>query len=219
MRIPLAVPLPVVGGSRPVTPQGLQLLTEFGDGVWGQEQERVEIVSVGIGFSLRDRFEFNVSGYEPTRNDPENASTIGVRGKIRLGDFMEGGASAGIHVAHMTAERQLFGVQDERMTAWDLALPLTFYPVGGQVMDHRWSVYVAPRLVFQTFEDRMTRETTNGTLAAALLGVAARWPYFALTGEINLAHTPSMSLGNTPFQGGWILLPMVSGNVILPIGD
>ncbi len=54
-RLPLAVPLPAVSGSRPATPQGLWAFAEFGDGVWGQEQERVEMAGVGVGFSLRDR--------------------------------------------------------------------------------------------------------------------------------------------------------------------
>ena len=66
MRLPLAVPLAAVGGSRSATPQGLWALAEFGDGVWGQEQERVEVYGVGVGFAMRDRFEFNVSGYQPT---------------------------------------------------------------------------------------------------------------------------------------------------------
>ena len=217
MRIPLAVPLSAVGGSRPATPQGLQLFAEFGDGVWGQEQERVELLGVGVGFALRDRFELSVSGYGPTRADPGAATTVEVRGKIRIGDFMGGRASVGIHVASMTAQRERFGVQDERLTAWDIALPLTYYPAGDQFIDHRWGVYVAPRLVFQNFEDRLAGEAINGTLAAALLGVVARWRHVALTGEMNIARTPGISFGNTPSPGGWILLPMASVSVILPV--
>jgi len=219
VRIPLAVPLPAVGGSRPATPQGLQLIAEFGDGVWGQEQERVEIAGAGFSFSLRDRIEFGFSSYVPTRTvqDQTGDVTTGVHGKIRLGDFREGRASVGIHVAGMTSERQQGGLQDERMTAWDIALPLTFYPWGEQFVDHRWGVYAAPRLVFQTFEDRLVSETMKGTLAAGLLGVAARWRHFALTGELNFARTPDM--GSTAFESGWILLPMLSARGLIPIGD
>ena len=65
----------------------------------------------------------------------------------------------------------------------------------------------------------MTLTTSSGTLAAALLGVVARWRHVAVTGEMNLAHTPSMRFGNTTFQGRWILLPMASVSGILPIGD
>ncbi len=220
-RIPLPVPFSAVGGSRPATPQGVRAFGEFGDGVWGQEQERAEIFGGGVGFALRDRIEFSVSGYEPTPEVPDNATTIIVRGKIRLGDFMGGRASVGIHVAHMTADRETGSVQDERLTAWDVALPVTIYPAALQFAgaEHRWGVYAAPRLVFQTFEDRLAGETTKGTLAAGLLGVVARWKYVAVRGEMNLAHTPSMGFGNTTFQGGWILLPMASVSLFLPIGD
>ena len=36
---------------------------------------------------------------------------------------------------------------------------------------------------------------------------------------MNLAHTPSISFGNTTPQSGWIVLPMASVSVMLPIGD
>ena len=52
VRVPLAVPLPAVGGSRPATPQGLQFIGEFGDGLWGQEQERAEMAGGGVGFAM-----------------------------------------------------------------------------------------------------------------------------------------------------------------------
>jgi hypothetical protein len=219
----LAVPLTSVGGSRPATPQGLRLIGEFGDGVWGQEQERVELAGGGLGLSAADRIEFSVSGYAPTRQvQSQNANpTLAVRGKVRLGDFFGGRTSIGLHVARLSATRQRGSVQNERMTAWDVALPMTFYPVGSQFAgaDYRWGVYVAPRLVFQSFEDRLTRETTSGTLAAGLLGVVARWRHVTLTGELNFAHAPSMTFGNTTSQGGWGLLPMASVSVILPIGN
>ncbi len=107
------------------------------------------------------------------------------------------------------------------MTAWDVALPVTVYPFDLQFADadYRWGVYAAPRLVFQTFEDRMTGLTTKGTMAAALLGGVARWRHFAVTGELNFAHTPTTTFGNTTFPGGWLLLPMVSVRGIVPLGD
>ncbi len=222
VRIPLAVPLPAVGGSRPATPQGLQLIAEFGDGVWGQEQERVEIAGAGFGFSLRDRIEFGFSSYVPTRTVQNQTGdvTTGVRGKVRLGDFREGRASVGLHIAVLTSERQGGALQqDERLSAWDISLPLEIYPWGEQFVDRRWGLYAAPRLVFQTFEDRITSESAKGTLAAALLGAAARWRYVAVTGELNFARTPTMSFGGTTFQGGWLLLPMLSVRGMLPIGD
>lgn len=226
VRVPLAVPLATVGGSRPATPQGLQLIGEFGDGVWGQEQERAEISGGGVGFAIGDRIEFSTSGYASARtvrdslgNEHVGELITGVRGKIRLGDLFGGRASLGIHIAHVSSQRNLFDVQDERLTAWDVALPLEVYRVDPLGADYRLGMYVAPRLVSQTFEDRSTGEITRGTLKAALVGVAARWRHFAITGEINIAHTPTMTFSNRTFPGGWILLPMGSVRGILPIGE
>ena len=36
VRIPLPVPLPAVAGATPTVPQGLELIGDLGDGVWGQ---------------------------------------------------------------------------------------------------------------------------------------------------------------------------------------
>ncbi len=218
VRIPLPVPLPSVGGSRPATPPGLHLAIEFGDGVWGQEQERVEMAGVGVGFSLWDRIEFSVSGYGATRSvqSQSSATTTGVRGKVRLADFSGGRASVGLHITRMTSQRLEGSLQNERMTAWDFALPVTFYPFGEQFVDQRWGVYAAPRLVFQTFEDRLAIRTTKGTLAGGLLGVVARWRYFALTGELNFVRTPDMG---GAFESGWLVLPMLSARGMIPIGD
>ena len=202
-------------------PQGLQLFGDFGDGVWGQEQERVEVGGGGVGFALLDRVEFTVSGYGTTSDADDAPTTVVARSKVRLGDFMGGRASVGIHVAYMSANRASGSVQDDWLNAWDVALPVTIYPDALQFAgpENRWGVYAAPRLIFQTFEDRVARETTKGTAAAGLLGAVARWKYVAVRGELNVAHTASLSLGNTTTQGGWILLPLISLSVILPIGD
>jgi len=226
VRVPLAVPLPAVGGSRPASPTSLQLIGEFGDGLWGQEQERAEMVGGAIGFSLEDRVELSAAAYETSRkvgtdsHDSEyGETTTGVRGKIRIGDFREGRASLALHIAYMGAERARSDVQDERLTALDIALPVELYRSGPVVTDTRFGLYAAPRLVFQTFEDRLGRETTKGTMAAALVGVVARWRWFATMGELNFARTPTMSFSDATFPGGWILLPMMSVRGIIPLGD
>ena len=218
-RIPLPVPLPTVGGSRPAAAQGLQLIGEFGDGVWGQAQERVELSGVGLAFSLLDRVEFGFVDHSPRHGEAPNVSTLGFRGKIRVGDFAADRVSIGIHVARMSSQRISGTLQDERMSAWDIALPVTVYPASGQLTDYRWGVYAAPRLIFQTFDDRMTRETTKGTMAAVLLGLSARWRYLAMTGEMNFSHAPNMTFGGTTLPGRWIVLPMARVSAIFPIGD
>jgi len=226
VRVPLAVPLPSVGGARPATPQGLELLGAFGDGVWGQEQERAEMFGGGLGFALRDRFELGVVSYRSTREVTDSYGgrdrgepTGGVRGKLRFGDFPGDRISIGVHAAFMGSSRQRSEVQDERLTAWDVALPVEFYPGGDGFVDYRWGVYAGPRLVSQRFEDRLSGVTSEGTLAAALLGVAGRWRHFSAAGELNVAHATPMSVGGASASGGWLLLPMIGVRLILPLGD
>jgi hypothetical protein len=225
VRVPLAVPLPSVGGTRPATPQGIEFLGEFGDGVWGQEQERAEMAGGGIGFALQERVEVTTSTYTSTRSvrtesgdDHTGESTSGFRGKMRIFD-LGARASLGVHVGHMSAQRDRTDVQNDELTAWDIALPLEFYPKGRTFADYRLGLYIAPRLVAQRFEDRLTRESTKGRMVAALAGVAARWRYVALTGELNFARTPTMEFRDVTFPGGWILLPMGGIRGMIPIGD
>ena len=226
VRVPLAVPLPAVGGSRPATPQGLQLIGAFGDGVWGQEQQRAEMAGGGFGFAAGDRFEFSALAYGSTR-EVRNANgssdygepTFAARGKIRLHDFGGGMASIGVHTAVLGSQRWRYDVQDDLLLAWDVALPLEFHPLGGPSPDHRLGLYVAPRFVFQTLEDRARRVTAKGTMAGGLLGLAARWRYVALSGELNFAKTPTMSYVGTTFPGGWLALPMAGVSVIIPLGN
>ena len=226
VRVPLAVPLPAVGGSRPATSQGLQLIGAFGDGVWGQEQQRAEMAGGGLGFAAGDRFEFSALAYGSTR-EVRNANgssdygepTFAARGKIRLTDFWGGKASLGIHTAVLGSQRSRYDVQDDFLHAWDVALPLEFYPLGRQSPDHRLGVYAAPRFVFQALDDRLRGVSTNGTMAGGLLGLTARWRHVALSGELNLAKTPTMSYVGTTFPGGWLALPMAGVSVIIPLGN
>lgn len=226
VRIPLAVPLPAVGGARPATPQGLELFGNFGDGVWGQEQERAEMIGSGIALAVRDRVELSASAYQSTRavQDQYGVSERGEAtnaggGKIRLADW--GSAkrgSVGIHVGFMESTRVDGDVQDEHFSAWDVAVPVEYYPLLSEgVVDRRWSVYAAPRLIIQTFDDRLADVTDKGTLAAGLLGTAARWRHFSVAGELNIAHTTPLG-APTGVGGDWLVLPAISFRGMIPLG-
>lgn len=225
VRVPLAVPLAPLGGSRPAGPQGIHVGAEFGDGVWGQEQERAEMAGGVVGFSARDRAEVLVTAHGPTRAVYDSGgdahtgeATAGFRVKARLGDFRGGRASAGVHLAALTAARERSDTQDERLSAVDIAFPVEFYPVGGPLVDYRFGIFAAPRLTFQTFEDRLARETTRGTMVTGVVGVVGRWRYFAVSGELNFARTPTMTFNDVTFESGLIMLPVLGVRGIIPIG-
>jgi hypothetical protein len=180
----------------------------------------------GLGFAAGDRFEFSASAYGSTRKvrdangDVDHGEpTFAGRGKIRLHDFAGGKASIGVHTALLESQRLRVDVQGDVLRAWDIALPLEFYPLGGSFPDHRLGLYVAPRFVFQTLDDRLRGVSTTGTMAGGLLGLTARWRYVALSGELNIAKTPTMSYVGTTFPGGWLALPMAGVSVIIPLGN
>lgn len=226
VRVPLAVPLAPVGGSRPASPQGIHFGAEFGDGVWGQEQERAEMAGGVVGFSARDRVEVLLTAHNATRTVYDSngdahggEATAGVRGKVRLGDFREGRASAGVHFAVMAAAREGGDRQDERLSAVDLAVPVEYYPIGGPLVDYRFGIFAAPRLTFQSFEDRLARETTRGTMVTGLVGLVGRWRYFCVSGELNLSRTPTMTFDDATFASGLHVLPVMGVRAVIPIGE
>lgn len=223
-RVPLAVPLPTVGGARPATPQGLELVASFGDGVWGQEQERAEMVGGGLALAVADRVEIAFSSHQSTREvttgtgDRHNGEpTVALRGKMRLGDLLTDRVSVAVHAAYMNSSRVSGDVQDEAMTAWDVAIPVEFYPGGRGFVDYRWSLYAGPRLVSQSFEDRLAGAESTGSLVALLIGGAARWRHFSLAGEVNFARTTPMIPGVPSADAGWIVLPVLGLRAMLPI--
>ena len=84
-----------------------------------------------IGFSAEDKLEISGSVYAATRTVQDSngdqhtgASTTGIQGKLRIGDFRDGRASWGVHVAHMTAERDRGDTQNESLSALDVAVPV-----------------------------------------------------------------------------------------------
>lgn len=225
VRVPLAVPLPAVGGARPAGPQGIHLLAEFGDGVWGQEQERAEMAGLGISVSFLDRGEATWSNYASTRqvrdstgNAHSGELTRSVLGKLRIWDFREGQVSVGVHVARMHGRRTQGRVQNEEITAWDVALPVELYRLPWNLGLDRMGVYAAPRVVLEAFYDRQTEITRAGTMMGGLAGISGRWRYVALAGELNVLNRPSIDYQGVPSGSGWILLPMGSVRFILPIG-
>lgn len=117
----------------------------------------------------------------------------------------------------MDAQRSVGDVQDERLTIFDLAVPVEFYPWGeAGSPDSRWGLYAAPRVVFQTLDDRLEQQSTDGSLIAGVLGVAGRWRFFAVTGELNLARAADMGIATTSGDD-WHLLPVAGVRVILPM--
>jgi hypothetical protein len=176
----------------------------------------------GVAVAVLDRLEVEGSISEPTRKvrDPEGREhraieTSGLGGKARVADLRPGRLSVGVRAMYSTADRHAGVVQDERLRAWDVAVPVELYPSGAGPGDYRWGLYAGPRLLVQSFEDlRRGEGGQNGTVYGLLFGSAIRLRYVALTLEANLARTASMLAGTS---SRWVLLPMFSGRAIIPL--
>lgn len=231
IRVPLPSPLSTVGGARPAVHQGFELVAEFGDGVWGQEQERAEMVGGGVGVALGGRVEVQYLDFSPTKkvvsdstgNDHAGESADHLKGKVLVKEFETQRLAVGIHLATSGADRRAGTVQDESLRSVDFALPVEFdwvrSPKGTRnsaVKD--LSVFAGPRIIHQRLDDNRTRESESGTLWGLNFGLRTRLSYISLIGELNLAWTPEMTLGGIRSQSGFIVLPMGGVRVLIPFG-
>jgi hypothetical protein len=232
VRVPLPTPLPTVGGARPIVGEGLQFLGEFGDGVWGQEQERAEMAGVGLGVSAKRRFEALYSAFHSTRKvrvESSGTKQSGsfahlLRGKLNVGEFQNSRLWVGLHLSRTWAARNRGTVQDEELRALDLAIPVEFRWLAREadprgVTAREIALYAGPRTVIQNIRDRATRERDRGAILAILLGAKARLGSVGLIGELNFAWTPAMELGSIRSDPGFIVLPMIGIRVLVPTGE
>lgn len=231
VRVPLPTPLSTVGGARPAVNQGFQFMAEFGDGVWGQEQERAEMAGGGVGGSVGGRLEFMLSSFVSTRkvrSDSTGERHVGsdadhYRGKFLIKEFEVPKLNLGIHLAFSESERRAGTVQYESIRSVDFAVPVEFdwissSPEARGTPVNEVSVYAGPRAVVQMIEDGNTRESDRGTLLGLLLGLKARYSFLSVVGEVNLARTPDMTLGGIRSDPGFILLPMLGLRILIPWG-
>jgi len=151
------------------------------------------------GFALGDRIELLGSSHSGTRSATDSfgtehhgESTGAFGGKIRLGDFLQGRGSVGVRFGTLVANRQASDVQDERLTAFDLAFPVEFYPSTTDSVDHQVGLY-----------------------AACLVG---RWHHFSLTAELNVVHTPDMATDGMTIEPITYLFPSIGLLGSIPFG-
>jgi hypothetical protein len=103
------------------------------------------------------------------------------------------------------------------MTALDFALPIEYRPMGRGAPDSRLALYAGPRLIRESFVDRDTfGSSTRGLLFGGFMGAVGRWRFVTVSGEVNVARTPTLELGDEVFRGGWIGLPSLRVTAVLP---
>lgn len=207
-RFALPVAIPLTQGGTAVPAHGGGGAIEFGDGLLGQELMRTEILSLGLLGGVADRFSFSFNSFTETRgNEMEGAF---LRAKGRIGSVLGPESSVAVALAFSTSSRQVEPVQDERVTTVDFAVPAEFLLASSATRRQDVGGYVAPRVVFERYVDRLDEsETLSAAHWGALAGVHARAGNVHLFGELNLLHVSGRTVRGETFEGGLMLIPAI----------
>jgi hypothetical protein len=207
-RIPLPAPVPLTQGGTVVPAHGAGLGIDFGDGFLGQELLRTEILAVGVIGGLGDRVGVALYSFNETRQNDQGGTFI--RAKVRAGPLLGPKSSVAAAFAYSTSSRVSADLQDERVTALDLAIPAERLLAASADGWHELSVYLGPRIIFENYDDRLTPgESLEATHAGGLAGIHGRAGRFHLFGELNFLHFPGRVVRGQPYDSGWMVIPSV----------
>lgn len=228
-RVPLVIPFSPIEGAAPSVPQGISFSGFFGDGLWGQEQERAEIRGYGGGFALADRVEFTIGSFHSTKEvegvegrdlDGPDVETTAL--KVRLLDLGSRRMTVGFRVAASRASRhELEGTvgagQHDELDVWDLSLPVEVRWVGDEGFWSFVAGYAAPRFVRQEF--RSFEQEDTGTAWGLSVGFKTVRKWVGVVTEATLIRTADLKVGGYGSNPGWTFLPSIAGKIYLAFGD
>lgn len=204
-------PFPLVTGAIPVPANGVSFSWEFGDGLRGQELDRSEVVTGGIGVGLEGRVSLSINVYDETQDNGENGSIL--RAKALLANPFGPRSAVGIHVATAWADRISGTVQDDKLRSYDLAVPVEFLlsPLGNS---NEISAFAAPRVVIENYDDRVNPgESMNVVIPGAVGGVHFRYGILHLFGEMSLMYVPENQFMGQNFAGNLEVIPSLGVSV------
>lgn len=225
VRVPLPVPLSPVEGAAPTLVEGLSLSGFFGDGFWGQEQERAELLGFGAGLSAADRVEFTASAFHSTRSVPGpadadlNGPAVNVLAfKARLIDLGSDRLTAGVRVGWFETDRTQSDAnggeaQNDRLSVWDVSVPIEVRALGADGFLGHVAAYVAPRVIRQTFHSFGDRD--RGTAKGLALGFKTTGARLGVVTEATLIRTPEIDVGGYRSDPGWMLVPSITAKIYL----
>lgn len=204
-RTPLPAPFPLTRGGTPVPGRGVGASLEIGDGLQGQELLRKELLSGSLVLGIGDRVNLAFGPYGG--HEHEDPAGVLVTGKVRVVSPLGRRTSTAVHIGIATVDRRDGDAQDEALTVLDLAVP-TELLVSGAADGATFSVYAGPRLVYESYRDRLEpSDDLSGLVPGGLAGLHLGVANFHLFGEGTLAFRPATSYRGTRYDGGPIFLP------------
>jgi hypothetical protein len=205
-RIVLPAPFPLTQGGTVVPAQGAGIGFDFGDGLLGQEFVRTEMIALGLIGGIGDRLGIAVYQFNETRENDQSGTFVRI--KARAGPILGPKTSVAAALAVATSAREVAGIQDERVTTVDLALPAERLLASSADNAQQLSAYAGPRIIFEKYDDRLTPdETLDATHVGLLAGLHGRGGNFHLFGELSLMHLPGRTVRGQGFDAGWMVVP------------
>lgn len=205
-RIALPAPIPLTQGGTVVPAQGAGIGFDFGDGLLGQEFVRTEMIALGLIGGIGDRVGVAVYQFNETRANDQSGTFV--RLKARAGPLLGPETSVAVAFAFGTSAREVSGIQDERLTTFDLAFPAERLLASSADNARQLSAYGGPRIIFEKYDDRLTpEESLDATHVGLLAGVHGRGGNFHLFGELSLMHLPGRTVRGQGFDAGWMVVP------------
>ncbi len=216
VRRPLPAPFPATRGGTPVPGKGAGLGLELGDALQGQELQRKQIVAGRLLIGIADRVSLSAASYGGHEDRDPSGSLLS--GKVRLGSLLGRRTSTALHLGLASMSRSDGPAQDESLTAEDFALP-TELLLGPLVGSSHFSLYAGPRLMHESYHDRLHPGTSVDTWMPGVLGGA----HLQLGGVVHLfaestvAWRPATRYNDFRYPGGAIFLP--SGSIVAFLGS
>jgi hypothetical protein len=181
---------------------------ELGDGLRGQELQRVETAGFLAGLGLANRVNVSVASY--SGGEEGDAAGIVWRVKARVGDLFGPRSSVSVHAGYATMSRSDRPAQDESVSAVDVAIPAEFL-LNDPADRLTFSMYAGPRVTREVYVDHLDpARTRRYVYIAALGGGHLRYRFMHLFGEATILHVPTSVLDQVTYGGRWTVMPSVS---------
>ena len=207
-RILLPVPVPLTQGGTVVPANGGGFGFDFGDGLLGQELLRTEMISGGLLGGLGDRVGLALYSFGETRENDQGGTFA--RLKVRAGPLAGPESSVALALAYSTSSREEGDTQDERVTSIDVSVPVERLLAASSSRRQEVSGYLAPRIIFEKYEDRLDpAETLDARHPGLLVGLHGRSSNFHLFGELTFLHLSARVVRGERLDAAWMVIPSV----------
>ena len=182
-------------------------VSEFGDGLRGQEVQRAEVLNLNLGIGVLDRVNVSTAAYGG--NEESDSTGRLWRVKVRLGELFGSRSSVSVHVGLATTHRDDPPAQQESLRTFDVAVPAEIL-LTDPAQRRKGSVFVGPRVTRESYRDDLDRRQDMHSIYAGVLGGAhLRYGVLHLFAESTLLYVPKSTLHNVTYGGRLTVMPAV----------